>query len=295
MMRIDPPPDALTLLRRGSLSTDQVLPLTEIGRCLSQFDIQLASIDVISTGARTASNGIVARLYDSITTGTLRTAIIATRRVANRERGRAGAHPRCRPGGLRGDAALARARRCAPDQLRDRPGTDRFPRVRRHLGDPEYEHHGHRAVAPRRAAVRAARGLPADHPGRAGALRHRGRAGRPAGGRSAAAAGTAVPRPARLSARPVHRARRRERLPRPARRAGRHRVADRGLWPADRRRRTRTGHRRAVDRRGHPAPRGDRQARPGSAGDPARDRVGRARGGAHRPAGGVAFDGRQRR
>lgn len=117
MMRIDPPPDALTLLRRGSLSTDQVLPLTEIGRCLSQFDIQLASIDVISTGARTASNGIVARLYDSIigplpaiahrtvwlvlrldplanvravdnrgggATGTLRTAIIATRRVANR-------------------------------------------------------------------------------------------------------------------------------------------------------------------------------------------------------------------
>ncbi|MBR7539946.1 type VII secretion protein EccE, partial [Mycobacterium tuberculosis] len=66
MMRIDPPPDALTLLRRGSLSTDQVLPLTEIGRCLSQFDIQLASIDAISTGARTASNGIVARLYDSI-------------------------------------------------------------------------------------------------------------------------------------------------------------------------------------------------------------------------------------
>ncbi len=117
MMRIDPPPDALTLLRRGSLSTAQVLPLTEIGKCLSQFDIKLASIDVISTGARTASNGVVARLYDSIigplpaiahrtvwlvlrldplanaravdnrgggAEGTLRTAIIATRRVANR-------------------------------------------------------------------------------------------------------------------------------------------------------------------------------------------------------------------
>ncbi len=117
MMRIDPPPDALTLLRRGEVSTDQVLPLTEIGKCLSQFDIRLASIDVISTGARTASNGVVARLYDSIigplpaiahltvwlvlrldplanaraidnrggeATGTLRTAIIATRRVANR-------------------------------------------------------------------------------------------------------------------------------------------------------------------------------------------------------------------
>ncbi len=117
MLRIDPPPDAMTLLRRGSLSTDQVLPLTEIGKCLGQFDITLTSIDVISTGARTAGNGVVAQLYDRILgplpaiahrtvwlvlrldplanaeavdnrgggrTGSLRTAIIATRRVANR-------------------------------------------------------------------------------------------------------------------------------------------------------------------------------------------------------------------
>lgn len=117
MLRIDPPPDALTLLRRGSLSTDQVLELTEIGRCLSQFDINLNSIDVISTGARTAGGGPVAQLYDRILgplpaiahrtvwlvlrldpltnaeavdnrggggAGALRTAIIATRRVANR-------------------------------------------------------------------------------------------------------------------------------------------------------------------------------------------------------------------
>lgn len=117
MLRIDPPPDALTLLRRSSLSTDQVLPLTEIGRCLSQFDINLTSIDVISTGARTAGGGPVAQLYDRILgplpaiahrtvwlvlrldplanaeavdnrggggAGALRTAIIATRRVANR-------------------------------------------------------------------------------------------------------------------------------------------------------------------------------------------------------------------
>ncbi|WP_329412182.1 type VII secretion protein EccE [Nocardia vinacea] len=117
MLHINPPPDTLTLLRRGSLSTDQVLPLTEIGRCLSQFDINLASIDVISTGARTAGGGPVAQLYDRILgplpaiahrtvwlvlrldplanaeavdnrggggAGALRTAIIATRRVANR-------------------------------------------------------------------------------------------------------------------------------------------------------------------------------------------------------------------
>ncbi|MEV0252245.1 type VII secretion protein EccE [Nocardia sp. NPDC050712] len=117
MLRIDPPPDALTLLRPGRLSTDQMLPLTEIAKCLGQFDINLSAVDVISTGARTAGNGVIAELYDSIigplpaiahrtvwlvlrldplanaqavdnrgggATGALRTALIATRRVANR-------------------------------------------------------------------------------------------------------------------------------------------------------------------------------------------------------------------
>ncbi|MBH0777580.1 type VII secretion protein EccE [Nocardia sp. NEAU-351] len=117
MLRIDPPPDALTLLRRGSLSTDQTIPLDEIARCLEQFDINLTSIDVISTGARTAGATPIADLYDRIIgplpaiaqrtvwlvlrleplanaqavdnrggsgSGALRTAIIATRRVANR-------------------------------------------------------------------------------------------------------------------------------------------------------------------------------------------------------------------
>ncbi|APE33269.1 type VII secretion protein EccE [Nocardia mangyaensis] len=117
VLRIDPPPDALTLLRRGALTTDQMLPLTEIAGCLEQFDITLASIDVISTGSRTAGDSPVARIYDQIvgplpaiadrtvwlvlrldplanaeavdsrgggTTGVLRSALIATRRVANR-------------------------------------------------------------------------------------------------------------------------------------------------------------------------------------------------------------------
>ncbi|WP_019929513.1 type VII secretion protein EccE [Nocardia sp. BMG111209] len=77
MLRIDPPPDTLTMLRRGSLSTDQLLPLTEIASCLLQFDIELDSIDVVSTGTRTASNEAVlsgyaatvvplARMYDEI-------------------------------------------------------------------------------------------------------------------------------------------------------------------------------------------------------------------------------------
>ncbi|WP_238845863.1 type VII secretion protein EccE [Nocardia terpenica] len=63
MLRIDPPPDTLTLLRRGSLSTDQVLPLSEIARCLEQFDIGLESVDVISTGTRTANNEAVLSGY----------------------------------------------------------------------------------------------------------------------------------------------------------------------------------------------------------------------------------------
>lgn len=117
MLRIDPPPDTMTLLRRGELSTDQLLPLGEVARCLTQFDLQLAGIDLVSTGARTAGTGVAARLYEHIlgplpaiahrtmwlvlrldplanaeavskrgggSTGSLRAAIIATRRVANR-------------------------------------------------------------------------------------------------------------------------------------------------------------------------------------------------------------------
>ncbi|MFC9993684.1 type VII secretion protein EccE [Nocardia sp. NPDC127526] len=77
MLRIDPPPDTLTLLRRGSLDTDQVLPLAEIASCLRQYDVELDSADVISTGTRTASTEAVlsgyaatiaplGRLYDEI-------------------------------------------------------------------------------------------------------------------------------------------------------------------------------------------------------------------------------------
>ncbi|WP_083895387.1 type VII secretion protein EccE [Nocardia jiangxiensis] len=117
MLRIEPPPDSMTWLRPGSLGSVQELPLSEIANCLGQFDITLDSIDVISTGARTAGNGAVAWLYDRILgplpaiarrtvwlvlrfdplanaqavdnrggggAGALRAAIIATRRVANR-------------------------------------------------------------------------------------------------------------------------------------------------------------------------------------------------------------------
>ncbi|MFJ4658163.1 type VII secretion protein EccE [Nocardia sp. NPDC088792] len=128
MLRIDPPPDTLTLLRRGSLSTDQLLPLDEIAACLRQYDVELHSADVISSGTRTASTEAVisgyaasiaplGRLYNEILgplpaiahrtmwlilrlnpldnakavdnrgggpEGALRSALVATRRVANR-------------------------------------------------------------------------------------------------------------------------------------------------------------------------------------------------------------------
>ncbi|MBU3067993.1 type VII secretion protein EccE [Nocardia sp. NEAU-G5] len=117
MLRIEPPPDSMTWLRPGSLGSRQDLQLSEIASCLGQFDITLDSIDIVSTGARTASNGAVAWLYDRILgplpaigrrtvwlvlrldplanaeavdnrggggTGALRAAIIATRRVSNR-------------------------------------------------------------------------------------------------------------------------------------------------------------------------------------------------------------------
>ncbi|WP_194817371.1 type VII secretion protein EccE [Nocardia sp. XZ_19_385] len=117
MLRIEAHPRTVTLLSPQSLISDDMMPLPEIAHCLNQFDIELASIDVISSGARTAGPGRVSHLYEQIlgplpavahrtvwvvlrldplanaaavarrgggAAGTLRTAIVATRRVANR-------------------------------------------------------------------------------------------------------------------------------------------------------------------------------------------------------------------
>lgn len=117
ILRIDTQPRFVTRLSPSGLSTGDMVPLPELARCLNQFDIALASIDVISTGSRTSDAGAVARLYDQIlgplpavahrtvwvvlrldplanaaavdrrgggSIGTLRSAIVATQRVANR-------------------------------------------------------------------------------------------------------------------------------------------------------------------------------------------------------------------
>lgn len=117
ILRIDAQPRTVARLSPSGLVGDDMLPLAEIARCLDQFDIRLAAIDVISMGSRTAGSGSVARIYESIlgplpavahrtvwvvlrldplanaaavhrrgggAEGTLRSAVIATRRVANR-------------------------------------------------------------------------------------------------------------------------------------------------------------------------------------------------------------------
>ncbi|MEU6561145.1 type VII secretion protein EccE [Nocardia nova] len=117
MLRIDAQPRTVTRLSPSGLLGEDMLPLAEIARCLDQFDIRLAAIDVISTGSRSAGTGAVARAYESIlgplpavahrtvwvvlrldplanaaavdrrgggAEGTLRSATVATRRVANR-------------------------------------------------------------------------------------------------------------------------------------------------------------------------------------------------------------------
>ncbi|WP_019926190.1 type VII secretion protein EccE [Nocardia sp. BMG111209] len=117
MLRIDAQPRTVTRLSPTGLLADDMLPLPMIARCLDQFDIDLATIDIVSTGSRSAGTGAVARIYESVlgplpavahrtvwvvlrldplanaeaahrrgggAGGALRSAIVATRRMANR-------------------------------------------------------------------------------------------------------------------------------------------------------------------------------------------------------------------
>lgn len=117
MLLLDARPNSVTKLSPAGLIGSDMLPLPELARCLDQFDITLAGIDIVSTGARSAGHGAVARIYENILgplpavahrtlwlvlqldplhnagavqrrgggpTGALRCAVVATRRVANR-------------------------------------------------------------------------------------------------------------------------------------------------------------------------------------------------------------------
>ncbi|WP_245402303.1 type VII secretion protein EccE [Nocardia albiluteola] len=117
MLRVERANVAPTLLRPREIRTGDAVSLAEVARCLSQFDIRLAAIDVVTLGVRTRGEHEVVRLYERLLgplpastsrtvclvlrfdpvanveaiqnrggghEGTLRTALVATRRVASR-------------------------------------------------------------------------------------------------------------------------------------------------------------------------------------------------------------------
>jgi type VII secretion protein EccE len=117
MLEVERANVAPTLLRPEEIRTDDAVPLAEAARCLSQFDIRLAAIDVVTLGVRTRGEHEVIQLYEQLLgplpastsrtvclvlrfdpvdnaeaiesrggghEGTLRTMLVATRRVASR-------------------------------------------------------------------------------------------------------------------------------------------------------------------------------------------------------------------
>lgn len=117
LIRVVPASPSLTVLRSGSMVCDQTVPADVLADCLRQSDITLESIDVISRGSRSAGDGHVAAVYEGLLgplpavahravwiavrfdpmrcpdairargggwDAALRTAAVATRRVANR-------------------------------------------------------------------------------------------------------------------------------------------------------------------------------------------------------------------
>jgi type VII secretion protein EccE len=119
MIRVEESPQSLTVLEPGVTVSGETVPVGVLADCLRQFDITLESIDVISQGSRSAGDGHVAAVYDAVLgplpaiahrsvwvavrldparcpeaissrgggwDAALRTATVATRRVANRLR-----------------------------------------------------------------------------------------------------------------------------------------------------------------------------------------------------------------
>ena len=119
MIRVEETQQALTVLEPGVTLSGETVPVDVLAECLRQFDIAVESIDVVSQGARSAGHGHVAAVYDAVLgplpaiahrsvwvtvridparcpdairvrgggwDAALRTAAVATRRVANRLR-----------------------------------------------------------------------------------------------------------------------------------------------------------------------------------------------------------------
>jgi len=119
LIRIDDAPPSLHVLTPGAAVSGAMVPMGLLADCLRTFDVALQSVDVISKGSRSAGGGHLAAVYDAVLgplpavarrsvwvvvrldparcpdavtargggwEGALRTADVATRRVANRLR-----------------------------------------------------------------------------------------------------------------------------------------------------------------------------------------------------------------
>lgn len=119
LIRVDDTEPRLDVLVPGGVMAPEVLPTRVLVDCLSMFDVALASVDVISQGARSTGHGRVAAVYEAVLgplpaiakrsvyvvvrldparcrdavlargggwDGALRTAAVATRRVTTRLR-----------------------------------------------------------------------------------------------------------------------------------------------------------------------------------------------------------------
>jgi type VII secretion protein EccE len=117
VLKVEENPQAMTVMEPGTTVSGEMLSMQLVADCLRQFDITLESIDVISQGARSHGHSPIAAVYDDVLgplpaiaarsvwvavkfdpsrcadavqrrgggrEGVLRTAAIATRRVANR-------------------------------------------------------------------------------------------------------------------------------------------------------------------------------------------------------------------
>ncbi|WP_194852920.1 type VII secretion protein EccE [Nocardia sp. SYP-A9097] len=117
MLRVDRTEVTPTLLGAAEIRTGAAISLAEVARCLSQFDIRLAAVDIVTLGVRTRGPDNVVRIYEELLgplpaaatrnvwlvlrfdpldnseaidnrgggePGMIRTALVATRRVAAR-------------------------------------------------------------------------------------------------------------------------------------------------------------------------------------------------------------------
>jgi type VII secretion protein EccE len=66
MLRIEANPQAITVLEPGVTVSGETVPVQLVADCLTQFDISLASVDIISHGARSQGGSRIAAVYDAV-------------------------------------------------------------------------------------------------------------------------------------------------------------------------------------------------------------------------------------